>query len=108
MALPLGNSFLCATSRARNRTEIGYISALKLDEDGAIVQQNFLQPTTSSGGAANSVSLSEFSEIFVALTDSAEGFAEIWWISDDASTVAMVAHMDIDYGGCCANAVWYS
>lgn len=67
-----------------------------------------MKATTSSGGAANAVSPSEFSDKYVALTDSATGFVEIWSLADNGSSAGVVAHLDLDDGGCCANAVWYS
>ena len=48
---------------------------------------------------------SEFSDKFVALTDSATGFVEVWSLASNGSAASVVAHVDIDDGGCCANAV---
>lgn len=101
-------NYLWATSRARPTTDKGYISVFSLGSDGAIIDQLFLSPTTSSGGSANAVTPSEFSDKYVALTDSATGWVEIWALADDGSTASAVAHLDIVDGGCCANAVWYS
>lgn len=108
VALSPSSNYLWATNRGRNTNTTGYISAFTLDADGNILEQKFLIPTTSSGGAANSVAPSPFGNKFVALTDSSLGFVEIWELDDDASTAKAVAHLDLNDGGCCANAVWYS
>ncbi|KAI1499247.1 hypothetical protein F5X99DRAFT_291229 [Biscogniauxia marginata] len=111
VALSFSSSYLWATNRARNSSGnggLGYISAFDLDESGAITKQNFLVSTTSSGGSANSVAPSTFSDRFVALTDSETGFVEIWELADDGQSATVVAHLDLADGGCCANAVWYS
>ena len=42
----------------------------------------------------------------MALTDSATGFVEIWSLASNGSAASVVAHVDIDDGGC-ANAVVY-
>lgn len=107
VAISYSTDYLWATSRARATTSPGYISAFTLAEDGTIEKQLFLNETTSSGGAANSVAPSDFTDQWVALTDSATGFVEIWELEDGNAT-KMVAHLDIADGGCCANAVWYS
>ncbi|KAI0149003.1 carboxy-cis,cis-muconate cyclase [Pestalotiopsis sp. NC0098] len=108
VALSYSNSYLWATNRGRSGNATGYISVFDLADDGAILQQNFLLPTSSSGGAANSVNPSPFSDRFAALTDSSVGFLEIWELSEDGSSAQAVAHLDLNDGGCCANAVWYS
>lgn len=108
VALSYSNQYLWATDRGRETNTTGYISVFTLDDDGAIQGQNFLISTTSSGGTANSVAPSPFTDRFAALTDSATGFVEIWELSDDASSAQVVAHLDLNDGGCCANAVWYS
>ncbi|KAK6085250.1 hypothetical protein SCUP515_01068 [Seiridium cupressi] len=107
VALSFSNGYLWATNRGRNTNTTGYISAFTLDEDGAISEQKFLLPTTSSGGAANSVAPSPFSDRFAALTDSSVGFVEIWELADDGSSAQVIAHLDLNDGGCCANAVWH-
>lgn len=111
VALSSSGKYLWATNRGRSAN--GFISAFTLADDGAIASQNFLIETTTSGGAANAVSPSPFSDRFVALTDSLTGFVEIWEMNEDASSAAVIAHLDIIDAvvagkGCCANAVWYS
>jgi carboxy-cis,cis-muconate cyclase len=108
VALSFSNNYLWATNRGRNTDTTGYISVFTLGADGAILQQNFLLPTTSSGGTANSVAPSPFTDRFAALTDNTAGFVEIWELSGNASSAQVVAHLDLNDGGCCANAVWYS
>lgn len=118
VAVSYSGSYLWATNRFRgstggapsNDTGVGngYISVFTLAESGEILEQNFLLPTTSTGGAANSVAPSPFTDRFVALTDSATGFLEIWELATDGTSAQPVAHLDLIDGGCCANAVWYS
>lgn len=107
VAISASGSYLWATSRARSTSNTGYISAFSLSTSGAILKQLFLTPTTASGGTANSVAASDFSDRWVALTDSASSFVEIWTIAANGSQGEAVAHLDIDGEGCCANAVWY-
>jgi len=107
VALSASGSMLWATSRSRSSTP-GYISAFTLDEQGMITKQNFLTATSTSGGSANSVAPSSFSDEFVALTDSSVGFVEIWKLASDKNNATAVAHLALAGGGCCANAVWYS
>jgi carboxy-cis,cis-muconate cyclase len=108
VAVSSSGSYLWATNRRRTGSGSGYISAFGLDESGAILKQNFLLPTTTNGGAANSVAPSPFSDRFVALTDSSVGFVEIWELTTNGTSASVVAHLDLADGGCCANAVWYS
>jgi carboxy-cis,cis-muconate cyclase len=54
------------------------------------------------------VSPSGFSDQFVALTDSATGFVEIWQLGSEGASASVIARVNIVDGGCCANAVWYS
>jgi carboxy-cis,cis-muconate cyclase len=107
VALSYSGNYLWATSRARSTNSTGYISAFSLAANGNITAQLFLNATTSSGGTANSVAPSTFSDKYVALTDSATGFVEIWQMDGEAGAT-IVAHLDLEDGGCCANAVWYS
>lgn len=114
VALSQSGKYLWATNRARDASRKGYISAFELDgTTGYILKQKFLMHTASSGGYANSVAPSPFSDRFVALTDSQERFVEIWILNPDASSAGIVAHLPLPYGdppaaSCCANAVWYS
>ncbi|KUJ21723.1 3-carboxy-cis,cis-mucoante lactonizing enzyme [Mollisia scopiformis] len=108
VALSYSTNYLWATSRARSTNATGYISAFSLATDGSITSQLFLSPTTNSGGTANSVSPSPFTDTFVALTDSSVGFVEIWQLAENGTSASVVARADLDDGGCCANAVWYS
>lgn len=108
VALSFSNNYLWATSRARSSNSTGYISAFSLGSDGSIESQLFLNATSSSGGTANSVAPSPFSDQFVALTDSSVGFVQIWQLGSDGASASVVANVDIEDGGCCANAVWYS
>lgn len=108
--LSFTNSYLWATSRARATNATGYISAFSLDPTGAVDTQLFLTPTTNSGGTANAVIPSPFSDEFVALTDSSVGFVQIWQLSvaaNGTAAAAIVAEASLDDGGCCANAIWY-
>lgn len=108
VALSYSNKYLWATNRGRHTNTTGYISAFTLD-DGDIVKQNFLIPTSSSGGFSNILSPSPYTDRFAVLTDNSTGFVEVWELSDDGSSASAVAHLDLDDGGgCCSNAVWYS
>ncbi|KAI0018827.1 carboxy-cis,cis-muconate cyclase [Xylariomycetidae sp. FL0641] len=108
VALAPSGALLWASNRALDAGARGYVAAFALDGAGAIVKQNFLLPTTSSGGAANSVAPAPFTDRFVAVTDAEAGFVEIWELAADAASAGVVAHLDVVDGGCCANAVWYS
>ena len=105
VALSFSNNCLWATSRAHSTINTGYISAFSLASNGSIEAQLFLEATTSSGGAANSVAPSDFSDQFITITDSATGFIEIWGLASNRSAATVVAHVDIDDSGCCAKAV---
>ncbi|KAI9663814.1 MAG: hypothetical protein M1821_007304 [Bathelium mastoideum] len=107
VALSPSGAYLWATSRSRSENSTGYISAFSLSGSGSIKSQNFLLPTTSSGGTANSVATAFFSDEWVALTDSSEGFVQIWKLDTNGTSAEVVAQVDIDDGGCCANAIWY-
>ncbi|EFX04833.1 polyketide synthase [Grosmannia clavigera kw1407] len=104
VALSTSSRYLWASNRARSSDSTGYLSAFRLSAGGTVQSQLFLVPTTSSGGAANSVAPSGFSDRFVALTDSSAGFVEIWEMAANGTTASPVAHIDLADGGCCANA----
>lgn len=87
------------------------MSAFSLNRDGHILEQLFTLPTTTSGGGANAVAPSFFSDKYVALTDHSQGFVQIWEfvVTDLVAEASVIAQVNIDDdGGCCANAVWYS
>jgi len=112
MVSPSGK-YLWATTRSRDTSKPGYISVFDLDKNGAIVRQNFILRTSSSGGVANAVTPMDVSDRFVALTDSADGFVQIWELAEGANSASVVAHISLkDQGndryrsGCCANALW--
>ena len=108
IALSSSNKYLWATTRAFNANETGYISALSLDSTtGKITAQLFLTPTTNSGGLANAVTPSPFTDEFVALTDSSAGMVQIWKFYEGRKSAEVVAIANIQDGACCANAVWY-
>lgn len=107
VTLSPSGSYLWATSRSRETNSTGYISAFSLSATGEIESQLFLLPTTNSGGTANSVATAFFSDEWVALTDSSVGFVEIWKLADNGTSAEVAAHLDLDDGGCCANAIWY-
>ena len=77
------------------------------------MRQNFISPTTTSGGVANVVIPSEFDDRIVALTDNSVGFVEIWQLAKNGKSAKPVSRLLLsDQGnnryasGCCANAVW--
>ncbi|KAK6072561.1 hypothetical protein SCUP234_09111 [Seiridium cupressi] len=109
VALSCSNKYLWATNRARDANNSGYISVFGLDEQGVILKQNFLIPTSSSGGISNILSPSPYTDKFALLTSNSTGSIEVWELDDDGCSASVVAHLDInDGGGCCSNALWYS
>lgn len=109
VALSFSSKYLWASNRAKEANATGYVSVFTLDDWGAIVKQNFLVPTTSSGGLSNILTPSPFTDRFMLLTSNSTGFVEVWELSENAKSAAPVAHLGIqDGGGCCANALWYS
>ncbi|KAF9631847.1 putative carboxy- -muconate cyclase protein [Lasiodiplodia theobromae] len=105
VAVAASGNFLWASARSRDETIPGYISGYRLSETGAIVEQLFLTNTTTSGGSANAVTPAPFGDEFVALTDTQEEFLQVWrYVNGSAAEV--VARLDLQDGGCCANAVW--
>lgn len=105
VAVASSGTFLWASSRSRDETLPGYISGYSLSATGAITKQLFLLNTTTSGGSANAVTPAPFSDEFVALTDTQEEFLQIWRYAN-GTTAEVVARLDLQDGGCCANAVW--
>jgi carboxy-cis,cis-muconate cyclase len=113
VAVSPSGKYLWATTRSKDVTKPGYITLFELDDEGGIVKQNFILRTSSSGGVANAVTPMDVSDRFVTLTDSADGFVQIWELADDAMSAHVVAHISLkDRGnerytsGCCANALW--
>ena len=99
--------YLVTSTRSRETSVPGYVSVFSLDpNNGNILEQLFLLPTTASGGAANAVSPAKFSEEYFAITDSAANFVEIWKIEAESgnTTASAVSHVDLDSGP--ANVVW--
>jgi carboxy-cis,cis-muconate cyclase len=113
LALSASAKYLWATTRAKDDGIPGYVAVYELNSDGAIVKENFLKETTTSGGVANALQPAEFSDRYVALTDNEIGFVEIWEMIEDGNDAEVIARIDLaDQGnaryasGCCANAVW--
>ncbi|OMP89293.1 Carboxy-cis,cis-muconate cyclase [Diplodia seriata] len=106
VAVAASGHFLWASARSRDETAPGYISGYQLSPTtGAIVKQLFLTNTTTSGGSANAVTPAPFSDEFVALTDTQEEFVQVWRYVN-GTKAEVVARLDLQDGGCCANAVW--
>jgi len=105
--------FLWATARAQSNTNLtGFINIYSLDPTtGRIVEKVAMAETTTKGGIANAIAPAEFSDEFAALADVPSRYVEIWrWEggSDSGGKVLKaVAKVDINDGGCCANAIWY-
>lgn len=107
--------YVWSTTRGRgDGGYTGYISVFEVEPDsGKILDQNFLLPTSTSGGVANVVVPSLFDDRYVALTDNSEGFVEIWKLQDDAKSAKVVSKINLgDKGndrytsGCCSGAIW--
>ena len=97
--------YLFATTRSNTLSIPGYISAYKLDEDGAIERQISLQETRSSGGHSNAVSPCPWSDEWIALTDDTVGFIEIWkWENEELSCAVRCEVHEPGFG---MNAIWY-
>jgi carboxy-cis,cis-muconate cyclase len=105
VALSYSRRYLWATSRGSNANSTGFISAFNLVSSGAIETQLFLAPTTTGGGKSNSVAPSDFTDEFVALSDNAKGFVQIWRFNGTWAEV--VATVDIADSTCCSNTIWY-
>ncbi|OJD28909.1 carboxy-muconate cyclase [Diplodia corticola] len=106
VAVAASGDFLWASARSRDETKPGYISGYTLSSTGAILKQVFLTNTTTSGGSANAVTPAPFGNEFVALTDTQEEFLQVWKRDANGSIAEVVARLDLQDGGCCANAVW--
>lgn len=103
--LAQSGKYLFATSRANSSEVTGYISAFKLNPQGSIERQLFLNPTPTSGGHSNAVSPCPWSDEWLALTDDQEGFVEIYRFQDEM--LARVARLGVKDPGFCMNAIWY-
>ncbi|KFY95992.1 hypothetical protein V498_02976 [Pseudogymnoascus sp. VKM F-4517 (FW-2822)] len=106
--------YLWATTRSRDTSKPGYITVFELDKKhGGIVRQNFVLRTSSSGGVANAVTPMDVSDRFVSLTDSADGFVQIWELAKDAKSASVVAHISLkdqgnDRGLTLMTGFWYT
>ena len=96
--------YLFATARSNDFNITGYISAFRLGKVGNIEKQLFINPTATSGGHSNAISLHKNDE-FLALTDDQEGFLEIYRWKDEF--LARVARCDVKEPGFGMNAIWY-
>ncbi|KAI1324541.1 hypothetical protein F5Y16DRAFT_423849 [Xylariaceae sp. FL0255] len=109
VALSASKKYLWATNRARAANSTGFVSVFSLSDEGAIVKQNFLIPSSSSGGISNILTPNPSIDRWAALTSNSTGFLEIWELKEDGTSASVAAHLDInDGGGCCSNALWYS
>ncbi|KAI0151633.1 hypothetical protein GGR57DRAFT_513946 [Xylariaceae sp. FL1272] len=107
VALSANAKYLWASNRARDPDTPGLISAFTLARSGRIVKQNFLLPTSTSGGIANILTPSPWDDGLVALTSNDTGSVEMWRMSRDGREARSVARLEVeDGGGCCGNAVW--
>ncbi|GAO16157.1 hypothetical protein UVI_02045470 [Ustilaginoidea virens] len=104
-ALSHSGTYLFASSRANSFDLTGYVSAFKLDANGAIVRQICLNPTPTSGGHSNAVVPSDWCDDWVALTDDQEGWLEIYRWQDEY--LARVARTRVPEPGFGMNAIWY-
>ncbi|KAK1831958.1 Lactonase, 7-bladed beta-propeller-domain-containing protein [Podospora conica] len=115
--LSKSSRYLWATARAQsNTTFVGYINAFLLDNEGRIAKTMFRVPTTTGGGTANAISPAEFSDEYAVMTNLPRGYVEMFKMEGpkqgkhglEYTTARPVGKVDINDGGCCANAVWYS
>lgn len=97
--------YLFATSRANSFDLTGYISAFRLNPEGSIERQLFLNPTPTSGGHSNAVSPCPWTDEWIALTDDEKGGVEIYRFRDEL--LARVARLEVKDPGFCMNAIWY-
>lgn len=97
--------YLFATTRSNHFDVTGYITAFKLGPSGEIVNQLFINPTSTSGGHSNAVSPCDFSDEWLALCDDQLGFVEMYRWRDEK--LARVARVDIPEQGFGMNAIWY-
>ena len=104
-ALSHSGRYLFASSRANSFDLTGYVAAFRLDDNGAIERQLFLNPTPTSGGHSNAVAPCDFSDEWVAITDDQEGWLEIYRWQDEF--LARVARIRIPEPGFGMNAIWY-
>ena len=80
------------------------------------MKQLFRVPTTAVGSVANAISPSPWSDEYAALADTPNGFVQMWKLDGrsegphgvEYSIAKPIAKVDINDGGCCANAIWYS
>jgi carboxy-cis,cis-muconate cyclase len=101
---PFGD-YLFATSRSNDPKLTGYIAAFKLSGRGYIERQICLNPTPTSGGHSNAVSLCPWDDQWLALCDDEQGWVEIYrWAHE---FLGRVAHLDIKEPGFGMNAIWY-
>jgi carboxy-cis,cis-muconate cyclase len=109
--LSSSEKYLWATARAEAKTNLtGYISCFELNDAGAIQKKLFTVPTTVLNGNAVAVAPAFFDDQFIALADT--GYVQIWQMKNGTgryanSTATPIAKVDINDGGCCANALWY-
>ncbi|KAJ5777258.1 hypothetical protein N7520_000504 [Penicillium odoratum] len=97
--------YLFASVRSKTSTDPGFVAAFSLDSTtGSIKDRPFLLPTTGPGGASNSITPATFSEDYFAIADAQDNFIEVWKLGDNATTAAVVAHLDVDDSP--ANLVW--
>ncbi|KAE8444559.1 hypothetical protein EG329_014483 [Mollisiaceae sp. DMI_Dod_QoI] len=119
--LSASSKLLWATARAQSGTnDTGFISQFSLSNEGIITSQVFMIPTTTINGIANAVSPASWSDEWMALADAPKGYVQVWQLvkgnstqtgmeasSEGWTSVKMVAQVDINDGGCCANVIWY-
>ncbi|KAF2703691.1 carboxy-cis,cis-muconate cyclase [Pleomassaria siparia CBS 279.74] len=105
--LSFSESYLWATARGKSTNVTGYITALTLDTAGAITEQLFITPTTTSGGPANVIAPADFSDKWAAMSDGLAGTVEIRVLDAENKTADIVAKVTISAGGRITNPIWY-
>lgn len=99
--------YLIASTRSRDQSNTGYISAFALDpQTGAIATQLFIVPSSGSGGLSNSVSPSPFNEKIFGIADSVGNYVEVWEIDRNGTNATPVARAYTVSEP--ANIIWYN
>ncbi|KAI5778397.1 Lactonase, 7-bladed beta-propeller-domain-containing protein [Geopyxis carbonaria] len=112
VAFSASGKWMWASSRGRTGSgKEGWVNLFEIAESGGIARMVVRVPTAGTvEGYLNQLSPSPWSDEWVAMADykpTGDGYVAMWRFDEVAETVEMVARVDVDDGGCCANVVWY-